>query len=383
MRVLQVACQGLGNGGVQSVIMNISRNLPNVQTDILVFTKQKGYHEDEFKELGGNIYRIPHYEGDNRFRRQVDYYIRFFRILFGTYKILKKNGKYDLIHCHNDLESAICNLAAYFAGVKLRISHSHTASNKFPKKFILPYLYRKTLQKLMNKSSNVKLGCSQESFISIFGEKHLLKATSYIIPNSIDLKKFSRSESNQKEKKDFNIVHVGRYENNKNQLFILELMPYILKRIDNLKLKLIGEGSYRKLLEDKIKELDLQEKVQLLASDSNVKEVLEEADLFILPSKREGFGIVLLEAQAMEVPCLVSNTVPMIVDCGLCEFLSLDEDKELWADHAMKILEGKHDKKINKEKLRNFDLDKYVLFVKSLYEGKRYESWDAYISQGR
>ena len=52
-------------------------------------------------------------------------------------------------------------------------------------------------------------------------------------------------------------------------------------------------------------------------------------------------------------------------------------------DHAMKILEGKHDKKINKEKLRNFDLDKYVLFVKSLYEGKRYESWDAYISQGR
>src|SRR5699024_9779687 len=106
--------------------MNICRNLPSVKFDTLLFTDETRYYDNEFKKMGGTIHRIPHYEGSNVFRRRLDYYVRFLRIFVNIYVILKNNN-YDVIHCHNELESGICNLAAYLAGVKIRIAHAHTS----------------------------------------------------------------------------------------------------------------------------------------------------------------------------------------------------------------------------------------------------------------
>lgn len=366
MKVLHVSCNGLGIGGVQAVIMNICEHNPDIKYDILLFTNEKRFYDDRFKQLGGNIFRIPRYEGTNRFRRRIDYYIRFFRIFFGTYKLVK-NKNYDAIHCHNDLESGICNLAAYFAGVKVRISHAHISNNLFPKN-IIAYLYRRILQILMNLTSNIKIGCSEQAFVNVFGEKQLNKSGSYIIPNPIDLKKFTKSEIRKCNKTVFNIIHVGRYDENKNQLFIIDLLPYMLEETRNIKLKLIGQGDeYKNLLLKRIKELNILTYVDLLPADTDVKAILNSADLFILPSKSEGYGIVLLEAQAMEVPCLVSDTVPKIVDCGLCKFLSLKASKQVWSYYALNIMRGNHNMKLDKKKLEMLDVNKYVQFFISLY----------------
>jgi glycosyltransferase involved in cell wall biosynthesis len=370
VRVLHVSCDGLGIGGVQAVIMNICRNSANAKYDILLFTNEKRHYDDDFKQLGGKIFRIPKYEGNNKFRRRIDYYIRFFRIFFGTYKLIKKEGIYDAIHCHNDLESGICNLAAYFAGIKIRISHAHISNNLFPQN-IVAHLYRKILQQLMNLTSNIKVGCTEQAFVNVFGENNLNKLGSYIVPNPIDLKKFNKTKRETKEKTVFNIVHVGRYDENKNQLFIIELLPYILKKVQNIKLKLIGHGDeYKKILISRIKELNILTYVDLLPSDTDIKEVLDSADVFILPSKSEGYGIVLIEAQAMEVPCLVSDTVPKIVDCGLCEFLALGESKQVWSNYVISLINGNNNLKLNREKLEKLDINNYNILIKSLYEGK-------------
>jgi len=90
MKVLQVSCEGLGNGGVQAVIMGICRHMPDVHYDIILFTSERRYYDDEFEMLGGKIFRIPNYEGLSKFRKKLDYYIRFFRIFMGTYEIIKK-----------------------------------------------------------------------------------------------------------------------------------------------------------------------------------------------------------------------------------------------------------------------------------------------------
>lgn len=369
MKILQVSCEGLGNGGIQAVIMGICSNMPEIQFDILLFTREKRYYDDQFKSLGGKIYRIPNYEGANKFRKKLDYYIRFIRIFIGTYTILKNKGPYDVIHCHNDLESGICNLAARFAGVKIRISHAHTANNKFSKKNIIGYIYKRFLQMLMNLNSNIKIGCTKDALISIFGKKYLKKKHSFIIPNPIDTKKFKRTKKYQSIG-NIKIVHVGRYCENKNQIFLIEILPYILKRFPNALLQLIGFGEeYKKQLKSKAISLGVQSKVEFLPSDSDIKEVLEEASLFIFPSINEGFGIALLEAQAMEVPCLVSSSVPKDVNCGLCKFLSLSEKKETWAEEAIKIIENIHELKLNKEKLYFFDIKNYVQKMKFIYEG--------------
>lgn len=375
MKILQVSCEGLGNGGIQSVIMNICRNIREAQFDVLLFTNEIRHYDEEFLQLGGRIFRIPKYEGRNRIRRKIDYYIRFPRIFINTYKIIKQEGNYDVIHCHNDLESGICNLAAFFAGVKIRISHAHTSNSKFSAKNLLAYLYRKLLQKLMKLTTNIVVGCTEEAVISIFGEKHLKKPYTHILSNPIDVKKFTRSQLVLENKKNKYIVHVGRFDENKNQLFILNLLPYIIPTIPNVKLQLVGSGDeYKEKLINKVKELNLEHYVVFLPPDSNVKEVLENADVFIFPSKSEGFGIVLVEAQSMEVPCLVSDTVPRSVDCGLCSFISLSENYEVWAKHAINLMNMNHNMKLDKRKLMNLDLKVYIHNIKLLYGGSNNEN---------
>ena len=70
MKILQISCGGLGNGGVQAVIMDICRNMPETQFDILLFTNESRYYDDEFKKLGGKIFRIPNYEGNNKYKKK-------------------------------------------------------------------------------------------------------------------------------------------------------------------------------------------------------------------------------------------------------------------------------------------------------------------------
>lgn len=372
MKILQVSIEGLGNGGVQSVIMNICRSMPDIKFDILLFTNEKRNYDDEFLRLGGKIFRIPHYEGKRKLRKRLDYYIRFFRIFFKVYKILKRE-KYDVVHCHNHLESGICNLAARFAGVKIRIAHAHTDTNIYAKNKFLRNLYKKLLRSIMNKNTNVKIGVTEAAYHSLFGNKKLEKQNKFIIPNSIDLNKFSKKNNKRiKTISGYNIVNVARYEDNKNQMFIIDLLPIILNSVNNIKLKLIGfgDGPYKLKLVERINILQMENYVQFLPHDTDIPLILEETDIFILPSKSEGFGIVLLEAQAMEVPCLVSDTVPRDVDCGLCEFLSLDIEKEIWADEAINILTKKKVMKLNEEKIKKFDVDVFSKMIREIYEGK-------------
>lgn len=371
MKILQVSCEGLGNGGVQDVIMNICRNIPDAHFDILLFTSERRYYDDEFEMLGGKIYRIPKYEGLNKYRQKLDYYIRFFRIFFGTYKILKKNSSYDVIHCHNDLESGICNFAAYFVGIKVRISHIHTANNKFSKNHIIGNVYKKFLQILMSYSSNVKISCTRKALISIFGKKYLTDSNSLIIPNAIEISRFQKTQSCIKLLNRINIVHVGRYCENKNQMLLIEILPYILNEYPDAILQLIGfDEEYKKKLQNKAISLCVESRVEFLPSNSDIKEVLEKASLFIFPSVTEGFGIALLEAQAMEVPCLVSDSVPHEVDCGLCKFLSLSEKRDVWATEAVKIIRDNHSMKLNQDKLNSLDIKHYTDKIKSIYEGE-------------
>lgn len=99
-KVLLICSGGLGRGGVQAVLMNLVRQLNNQYIfDIVVFTNEKRYYEDEFLEYGGNIYRIPYYEGKYSLLRRIDYYIRGSRIKKAITNIFRTHGPFDIIHC--------------------------------------------------------------------------------------------------------------------------------------------------------------------------------------------------------------------------------------------------------------------------------------------
>ncbi len=368
-KILMINSGNLSIGGVEKIIMGISSKLQNITFDILSFKDGSGYYDKEFLSFGGKIHKILSYDGTNKLRKAIEYYVRPLRVLKKTYKLMKNEGPYDAIHCNHNHETAIIVIAAYFAKIKIRIAHSHSAMNRFKNMGVIRYIYNKFLLSITNKFSTIKIGCSFEAFISFFGEKYLSYPGSYIIPGFVDLSLFN-IEHKKRDKREKLLVNIARYTRGKNQIFLIELMPYILKLIPDATLLLVGYDSryeeQNMMIKKRINELGLSKKIKLLPSNSDIPEILSKADMFLLPSLIEGVSIVLMEAQSMEVPCLVSDTVSQEADCGLCKFLSLDESKEKWAEELL-ILISDTTRKLNKEKLLSFDINNYTTRIADLY----------------
>lgn len=297
-KILEVSCNGLGNGGVQHVIMNIVSELKDEFIfDILVFNNGPEFFDEQFLSYGGKIHRIINKK--KILKKDIDVYFRGPRIFFNTYKILKENGPYDAIHCHNYFESFFCLLAAKKVGVKIRIVHSHNDAS-FIKFSRIQKAYQNILRKLILRTATHFIGCSKNACKYLFGEKN----DSITIYNGIDLEKFKRTGSNDFFPcKKIKLLHVGNFSEQKNQLFLIEVMNELRVRNVDFELCLIGGGNqlYYNKVNQKIKERNLEEFIKILPSNSNIPMEMNNADLFLFPSNYEGLGIVLIEAQATRI----------------------------------------------------------------------------------
>lgn len=356
-RILMVSCEGLGNGGVQNVMMNIIRNLSHEYSfDMLLFTDGKRCFDDEMEKYG-IIHRIP-----NK-KTRVDYYIRFFRIFYGTYKLLKQNN-YDIIHCNNAYESGICLLAAFWANVKVRVVHSHVVFNPKNGNFIRKII-NKFYRLLLNKYSTNRISCSKTSGESIYSKKF------DVVVNPIDLNRFDFRKRKKREDETINFVHVGRFCEIKNQVFIVEIISNIRKEIPNVRLTLVGYGDeYKEKIKAAIERHSLKENVDFLPHDADIPEILGNSDYMIFPSEKEGLGIALLEAQAMGVYCFSSTGVPEEANAGLCEFLDLNLGHKVWAERIVDYIKNE-EKKIQAQNIRNYSIEVACSKIKEIYQGEK------------
>lgn len=363
-RVLMVSCGGLGNGGVQAIMMGIVRNLSNQYLfDMMVFTSEKRHYDDEFLTYGGKIIRIPHYEGHNAFLKRVDMLVRDAYIYPKVCKILRDN-QYEVIHCNKQSESAPLIKAAARYGIPIRICHSHVIESWNNN---LLNLLKKRHVACINKYATHKIGCSLEACFSLYGgvEDYL------VINNFYDDTKF-RIPTERNKSQHFTLTQVGAFSDNKNQLFTVRVFYELSKRLPDAKLWLIGfdlDASYRQRVLLLVTSLGITDKVRFLSGDSDIPQKLSESDFFIMPSKKEGFGIALIEAQAMALRCIASDTIPTVTDCGSVIFKSLSDSPQAWASEIMQIIS-------NKDTIIIADTDKYkesklMTIYRQLYEGQK------------
>ena len=361
-KILMVSCGGLGRGGTQAVMMNFVRNLSDLYCfDILLFTNDVRFYDEEFVSYGGKIIRIPHYNGKNRWRKKIDYYVRGIPLFFKIKNALQKNGPYHAIHCNNVYESALCLLAAKIVGIPVRISHSHTICHS-------PNAVAKILNgfyaRLINKYSTLRIGCSRDACNALFGES----VNSFVLNNPYDDSKFDPEKYGNRINTTYTLVQVGRFDNNKNQLFSLEVLKIIKEKKKDVLLKLVGFGEeqFVDLLMKKAKDIGVVNSIVLLdGTSADIPMELSKSDAFLFPSKKEGFGITLIEAQAMGLTCFVSDTVPKTTNVGGCIYLSLKDGPEKWAS---KILETPCQKR--KYDCSQFSSSGVVKQMALLYGGK-------------
>jgi N-acetyl-alpha-D-glucosaminyl L-malate synthase BshA len=169
-----------------------------------------------------------------------------------------------------------------------------------------------------------------------------------VIPNFIDLRRFNKQKKDHFKtaicpEDEKLIVHTSNFRKVKRVEDVVKIFHNIRKKI-KAKLLLVGDGPERNHIETLCRELDISDDVRFLGKLEAVEEVLSVADLFLMPSEKESFGLAALEAMACEVPVISSNTggLPELMIDGKTGFVCNVGDVAAMSKKALYILDDSH-----------------------------------------
>ncbi len=174
--------------------------------------------------------------------------------------------------------------------------------------------------------------------------------TNYIdvIPNFIDLSRFRRQKKDHFKKaicpnNEKLLVHTSNFRKVKRIEDVVAIFAKVRKHLPS-KLLLVGDGPERSPVESLCQELGLADDVRFIGKLEAIEEVLSIADVFLMPSETESFGLAALEAMACEVPVISSNTggLPELNVNGVTGFLSNVGDIEDMFRNTLTVLDDKN-----------------------------------------
>ena len=208
---------------------------------------------------------------------------------------------------------------------------------------------------MLKKYATDYFACSEIAGKWLFG-KNIVKSSKFkIIHNAVDYEKFKYNEEERNKirddlkiaNNDIVIGHVGRFTNQKNHEFLIDVFYEMHKINKHYKLLLIGTGILEENIKAKVEKLKLSEYVIFLGFKNDVYRYMNAMDIFAFPSLYEGLGLGLVEAQANGIPCFATkDTIPSEVKINNnFEFIELDIEK--WKEKILKTNVVRIDSKKN------------------------------------
>lgn len=305
IRVLQFSISQSACGQTQC-ILNLWKHIDHnrFQFDFITFSTELMFEEDLVKE-GCRVFHITKYpeQDEAEFSRQ------FSRVLMNSY---------DVIHIGTSYwKKTIVEQLARKAGIPRIIIHSHSSGMEVENLYNQEALKKhyEIRDSISMKTATDFLACSEIASSWLFGKRIPMRARQ-IIYNGIDTDRFGfrpvkREEMRKELKVDdrFVIGFIGRLEKVKNVNFIIDLFPAIKKIMNNAFLLIVGHGSEKEMLEQKIKEQGLLDSCKFIGYSSTPEDYLQAMDLFLMPSIFEGLPLSLVEAQCSGVKCIVSKGI--------------------------------------------------------------------------
>jgi len=338
MKILHILASNKYSGAENVVcqIINLFNNDSNIQ---MAYSSPDGDIKETLKEK--NIEFIP-----------------MKKLCISEIKRIVKEYNPDVIHSHDFTASVL----SCFINKPI-ISHIHNNSPWIKKYCLYSFVYG--LSCLVYKQILTVSNSVMDEFV--FGKN--FKNKSIVIGNPISVKEIYSKIDHVQEKSRYDIVFLGRITEPKNPLFFLDIVYDCYKKNKNLKVVMIGDGEMTDEVDEKIAEKGLQNVIYRTGFLKNPYNILSKSRLLCIPSLWEGFGLVAVEALALNKPVVASNVggLPDIVtdDCGkLCTSLNdyTEEITKLLTD------ENYYNIKSKKAYKRAEMLDNINVYKKKLYE---------------
>ncbi|MEG7355765.1 glycosyltransferase family 1 protein [Bacillus vallismortis] len=354
-RVLHVL-SGMNRGGAETMVMNLYRKMDRskVQFDFLTYRNDPCAFDEEILSLGGRLFYVPSIGQSNP--------LTFVRNVRHT---ITENGPFSAVHAHTDFQTGFIALAARLAGVPVRVCHSHNTSWKtgFNWKDRLQLM---VFRRLILANATALCACGEDAGKFLFGPSNMERV--HLLPNGIDLDLFAPNVQWDDEEKTARgiavdrliIGHVARFHEVKNHAFLLKLAAHLKDRGVRFQLVLAGDGPLREKMEEEARRQNLLSDVLFLGTEDNIHELMRTFDVFVMPSLYEGLPVVLVEAQASGLPCIISDTITEKVDAGLglVTRLNLSEPIGIWAETiARAAAAGRPKRELIKETLAELGYD--------------------------
>ena len=343
MKVLQAFIAD-DNGGLTKYILQNYTYIQKygVQFDFLTYEKNELSYENKLIQRGGKVFHI----------RSV---INFINYIQDLRHILKENC-YDIVHFNMSYANFVPIILIKLILPKQTkiILHSHSMGFDEQNRMI-KYL-KKSIHKIGRQiipfTCDGYLGCTHDAGKWMFTESTRKELFYKVVHNAINISSFIYNENIRvlTRKKlhlsndDFVIGHIGRFTYQKNHEFLIKVFHECLQKKSDCKLMLIGDGPNKKNIEIMSRNLGIEDRVLFLGNRNDIPKLLQAMDVFCLPSRFEGLGMVGVEAQAAGLTCFASDVVPKeLAVTNKCKFLPLADKKE-WVE---RILETQGDIRYN------------------------------------
>lgn len=244
----------------------------------------------------------------------------------------KEFGKPDIIHAHNFLYAGII---AEFLKEKYGVNYIITEHSS---SFVRNKLSNQKIKVIETSSKNaLKVTAVSSSFQNIL--KQYTKIEVGLLPNIVD-SFFFQKDFQKKVIDDYIFLHIASLDKNKNQELLIRSFQKLTKFNDKIYLHIAGDGYMREYLENLVKELSIEKRVNFLGqiSQERVRDEMMKSDCFVLSSNFETFGVVLIEALACGLPLIATKCggPEDIVNDGNGLLVDVDSQEEL--EQAMKYM---------------------------------------------
>lgn len=349
IRVLNIIAD-FKKGGIQAEVMYPARLLDqkDVTFDVMLLSDTVGYYEEEFSRYG-NIYRIPLKRKKTKVGRLLSIFTNYIYIKRRMYRFFLEHPGYHAVHARHIILNAPCILAAKKAGIPIRIAHCAVdrPRGKFrDRRYVTWYLAY--CARILRRHATHCFGVTRSAVEYLCGE-----GNGIVMKNpTIALEKFDpKLYADVLPDQNIHLLMVGSYGERKNQRFAVDILRALTPAHPDATLTMIGyprtpSDPYLPNLKAYVEESGLSGRVRFLPQDSDIPAEMAKATLLLVPSLQEGLPNVALEAQAMGLPCFLSDNVSDECDCGICSFHPLTIGPKGWAERISRFVEengyGKH-----------------------------------------
>lgn len=295
IKVLMILTVRYGKNGITNCVMNyVSRFDPaRIRCDLVCPNEPGEQARELIAQTGGEVFILG---GRNR------HPIAYLRELS---RFVRARGE-EIVHAHGNSATLYLEmLAAKRGGASHRLPHSHNTTCKMK-------LADRLLRGVFYNSFTHAMACSAAA-----GEWLYPKRAYDVLNNAIDANAFGydvamRTEARERlglSPDETVFLHVGAFNEQKNQTFLLEAFSRYLERNADARLLLVGDGERRNGCTARAEMLGIGKQVEFLGQRDDIPALLSAADAFLLPSLHEGLPLTLIEAQCAGLPCLSSNRV--------------------------------------------------------------------------